>query len=143
MNLRKLTIPAILLALSLTSCGTARRAGKDLFITAITPVNMIYGGGTDAVSTAEGVRTGVNGGAPTEVLAMVPAFVYHAVKHGIYGIIHAVDFCLFPVYGAADLHPYGPEIQPLDYYTGTWFDETKGDRKVDSDSGETAPHSAK
>lgn len=137
MNLRKLTIPAILLALTLTSCGTARRAGKDLFIAVATPVTMLYGGGTDAVSTAEGVRDGLDGGTPTQVLATIPAFVYHAVKHGVYGVIHAVDFVLFPVYGVADLHPYGPEVEPLDYYTGTWFDERGDDSGVDSDSGES------
>lgn len=136
MNLRKLTIPAILVALTLTSCGTVRRAGKDLFITAATPLTMLYGGGTDAVSTADGVREGLGGGPPTEVLATIPAFVYHALKHGVYGVIHAVDFCLFPVYGVADLHPYGPEIEPLDYYNGTWFDKSKDDDGVDSDSGE-------
>lgn len=136
MNLRKLTIPAILLALTLASCGTARRAGKDLFIAVATPLNMIYGGGTDAVATADGVRSGLEGGVPTQVLATIPAFFYHAIKHGILGVVHAVDFVLFPVYGVAELHPYGPEVEPLDYYTGTWFDTDGDDSGVDADSGE-------
>jgi len=140
LNLRKLTTPAILLlALSLTSCGTTRRAGKDLFITAFTPVNMLYGGGTDAVSSANGVRDGLGGGTTVEVIATIPAFAYHSIKHGLYGVLHAVDFCLFPIYGVADIHPYGPEIEPLDYYTGTWFDkdEDQDDDGVDADSGES------
>lgn len=140
MNLRKITTIAIVfLALSLSSCGTVRRAGKDLFLGIGTPVLMIYGGGTDAAATAGEVKDGLGGSAATEFLATVFSFPFHAIKHGFYGLVHVGDFFLFPIYGVAELHPYGPEIEPLDYYTGTWFDKNEDDdggSGTDAESGE-------
>ncbi len=137
MNLRKITFTAVaLLALGLSSCGTARRAGKDVFIALSTPVNLIYGGSTDGVSTAKEVRAGLDGGAVTEFLVFPIAFFGHAIKHTFYGFLHAGDFILTPLYGAAELHPYGPEIEPIDIYTGTWFDENGNASGTDAESGE-------
>ena len=141
MNLRNTTLIAlVLLALSLSSCGTFRRAGKDLTMAVATPVMMLYGGGTDAMDDATTTRDGIEGGAATEVLTGILLFPIHALKHGFYGLVHAVDFFLFPIYGAADLHPYGPEIEPLNYYTGTWFDSDSdggGESGTDAESGES------
>lgn len=138
MNPRKVGIVALFAALCLvlSSCGTARRAGKDLGITVASPFVVLYGGGTDAYTTAREARTGSDSGTMTEVLVMVPAFVWHTFKHAIYCVIHAVDFCVFPVYGLAELHPTGPEIVPLDYYTGTIFDEEPKSSSTDPSSGE-------
>lgn len=137
MKPRKITLSALLfLAVTLASCGSMRRLGKDLTIGATTPVWMLYGGGTDAVSTAREVRAGLGGGAATEVITMIPAFVLQAIKHGIYGVVHIADAALFPAYAVADIHPYGPEIEPLDIYTGTWFDREDGDSGTDPQSGE-------
>jgi predicted small secreted protein len=135
LNLRKLTTTAIVfLALSLTSCGTARRAGKDLFLGIGTPVLMLYGGGTDAAATAQEVEAGLGGSAATEFFATVVSFPFHAIKHGFYGLVHAADFFLFPIYGLAELHPYGPDIEPLDYYTGTWFDRSDDETGTGTDA---------
>lgn len=138
MNLRKFTIPAILLlALGLSSCGTVRRAAKDVSFAATTPIWMIYGGGVDGYATAKEVRAGLGTGPATEVIVMPFAFVGHAVKHFIYGVVHAVDFFVFPVYGAAELHPYGPEVRPLQIYSNTWFDEDESASGTDAESGES------
>lgn len=140
MNLRNTTLIAfVLLALSLSSCGSLRRAGKDLTMAVATPVMMLYGGGTDAMDDAMSTRAGIEGGAATEVLTGILLFPIHALKHGFYGLVHAVDFFLLPIYGAADLHPYGPEIEPLNYYTGTWFDDdgSSDDSGTDAESGES------
>lgn len=130
---------ALLLA-GLSACGTMRRAGKDLGVVVISPILIPYAGGTDTVATSQEVKNGLGGSAATEVLAFIPAFVFHTVKHALYTVIHAVDFCFFPIYGLADLHPYGPEIEPLDYYQNTWFDESKDDKQkgTDAQSGESA-----
>ena len=46
-----------------------------------------------------------------------------------------LPLCLF--YGAAELHPSGPEVKPLDIYQGTWFDKWASPKKsTDGDSGE-------
>ena len=124
MSLRKFTTTAtVFLALTLAGCGTFRRAGKDLVLGVGTPVLMLYGGGTDAATSATAVKDGMEGSAATEALTTAISFPFHAIKHGFYGLIHAGDFLLFPIYGLAELHPYGPEIKPLDDYTGTWFAE--------------------
>lgn len=142
MNARKALLSVSLLATTLTSCGTLNRAGKDLFLGVGTPVLMIYGGATDGATSAQNVRKGLESGASVEVLAFPFTFLYHAIEHGIYGIIHIIDLpmCLF--YGAAELHPYGPEIKPLDIYQGTWFDtwaekRSKSKKGTDAESGET------
>lgn len=133
-----------LLALPLASCGTLNRAGKDLFLGVGTPILMVYGGATDGYTSAKSVRTGMDSGAAVEVLAFPFTFAYHAIEHGVYGIVHIIDFPLCLFYGAAELHPAGPEIMPLDFYQGTWFDKwaAKGKKKgTDAESGEMVPAS--
>lgn len=139
MNLRQITTTAtVFLALTLASCGTFRRAGKDLVLGVGTPVLMLYGGGTDAAASANETKEGLGGSAATEFLTTVVSFPFHAIKHGFYGLVHAGDFFLFPIYGLAELHPYGPDIEPLDYYTGTWFDKAEDGEKsgTDAETGE-------
>ena len=139
MNLRKFsTIAIVFLALILASCGTFRRAGKDLVLGVGTPVLMLYGGGTDAAASASEVKGGLGGSAATEFFTTVISFPFQALKHGFYGVIHIGDFFLFPIYGLAELHPYGPDIEPLDYYNGTWFDvdEDAQNSGTDAESGE-------
>lgn len=138
MNSRKLPVAFVLfLAVGLASCGTMRRAGKDLGVVVLSPAIALYGGGTDGVAEARNIREGLGGSTFTEVLVLPPAFVYHTLKHVVYAAIHAVDFALFPAYGLAELHPYGPEIEPLDYYTGTIFDEDPDEKSgTDAESGE-------
>jgi hypothetical protein len=142
LNARKaLLAVSALLTVSLMSCGTVRRAGKDLFLGLGTPVLMVYGGATDGYSTAKTVRNGWDGGAAVEVLAFPFTFLYHAVEHGIYGVIHLVDLPLCLLYGAAELHPNGPDIRPLDFYQGTWFDTEEDMRRsgTEAETGETLP----
>ena len=133
-----------LLALPLASCGTLNRAGKDLMLGIGTPVLIVYGGATDGYTSAKSVREGMDSGAAVEVLAFPFTFLYHAFEHGIYGIIHIIDFPLCLFYGAAELHPYGPEIEPLDFYDGTWFDKWSDDhqarkKKAGTDAESGAP----
>lgn len=137
MRARQLTILTLFafLGLTLASCGTARRAGKDAAVTVLSPGIILYGGGVDGFTTAQEVREGLGGGVFTEVLALPPAFVIHAVKHTFIAGAHAVDLLFAPVYGLAELHPYGPEVKPLDYYTGTVFDEDRP-AGTDAESGE-------
>ena len=141
MNLRKFsTIAIVFLALGLASCGSIRRAGKDLFLGAGTPLLMLYGGGTDAAATGAEVNSGMGGSSTTELVATVVSFPFHAIKHGFYGLVHVGDFLIAPIYILADIHPYGPEIEPLDYYTGTWFDKDPAGAKksgTDAETGET------
>ena len=115
------------------------RAAKDVVLGVGTPILMLYGGGTDAVATSDEVKSGLGGSSVTQFFATVLSFPFHAIKHGFQGVIHLGDFCLFPIYGAAELHPYGPEIEPLDFYTGTWFDkapESGTDSGTDAETGE-------
>ncbi|MCA8966917.1 MAG: hypothetical protein H6838_19985 [Planctomycetes bacterium] len=132
---RKALLALSLLATTLVSCGTARRFGKDVMLGVGTPVLMVYGGATDGYTSARNVREGMGSSAVVEVLAFPFTFTYNAIKHGIYGIIHVIDapLCLF--YGAAELHPQGPEIQPLDFYQGTFFDKKAS--STDAQSGES------
>ncbi len=128
MNLRRLAGFALLaLLFALPSCGTVNRAGKDLGIVVTSPFVILYGAGVDGLSTAKEAREGMNGGAATEVLVFIPAVLFHGVKHALYVVLHAIDFCLFPFYGITELHPYGREVEPLDYYTGTIFDKKPED----------------
>tara|TARA_R110002073_G_scaffold105798_1_gene239123 strand:+ start:736 stop:1269 length:534 start_codon:yes stop_codon:yes gene_type:complete len=138
-NARKALISVFALAaMTLTSCGTLNRAGKDIMLGVGTPVLMVYGGATDGLTTSQNVREGMGSGAAVQVLSFPFTFAYHAFEHGVYGLVHLVDlpFCLF--YGPAELHPAGPEVMPLDIYQGTWFD---GDAKAstDAESGEMIP----
>ncbi|MFM1871874.1 MAG: hypothetical protein RL398_1296 [Planctomycetota bacterium] len=131
---RKALLAVSLLATTLVSCGTARRAGKDIMLGVGTPVLMLYGGATDGYTTAREVREGMDGSGVIEVVAFPFTFTYNAVKHGVYGLIHLVDLPLCLLYGPAELHPHGPEIEPLDFYQGTMFDKTSS---TDAESGET------
>ena len=138
MNLRKALLVActVFLAMSFVACGTMRRTGKDLAVVVTCPVLIPYAAGTDAASTSQEVRKGLDAGPAAEVIAFLPAFFFHTIKHAFYVIIHAVDACLFWAWGLAELHPSGPEIQPLDYYQNTWFDRPEDQKKTDSQSGE-------
>lgn len=129
------------LTLTFASCGTLNRAGKDLFLGVGTPVLMLYGGATDGYETSADVRSGLGSGAPVQVAAFPFTFAYHALEHGIYGVVHIVDFFMFPFYGLAEMHPYGPDIMPLDIYQGTWFDSwaEQSKRGTDAESGEMVP----
>ena len=117
-----------------------RRAGKDLTVVVASPVLVLYAAGTDAASTSQEVRKGLDAGPAAEVAAFVPAFFFHAIKHIFYVFVHAVDFCFTPFYGLAELHPSGPEIEPLDYYQNTWFDHHSdaANKSADAHSGEPA-----
>lgn len=129
-----------LLMLCLSGCNTMRRAGKDLGVVVTSPVLVLYAASTDAASTSQEVRKGLDGGPAAEVISFVPAFFFHGIKHVFYVLVHAGDFFLTPVWGLAELHPYGPEITPLDYYQNTWFDRkpSDGQRKTDAQSGEVS-----
>jgi hypothetical protein len=62
------------------------------------------------------------------------------LEHGIYGIVHLIDFPLCALYGPAELAPNGPEIKPLDIYQGTWFDKWAAKKSgTDAESGEMVP----
>ncbi|MBL9079133.1 MAG: hypothetical protein JNL08_16645 [Planctomycetes bacterium] len=138
MNARQALLSlSVLAATTLTSCGTLNRAGKDAFVGVLTvvPVLPIYGGATDGYTSAKAVRTGLESGSAVEVLAFPFTFAYHTFEHFVYGIVHIVDFPLCLFYGAAELHPYGPEIKPLDFYQGTWFDHG-GKSGTDAQTGE-------
>ena len=130
-----------LLTLSLTSCGTFNRAGKDVLLGVGTPVLMVYGGATDGLETSQSVQEGMGSSSAIQVAAFPFTFFYHALEHGIYGFVHLVDLPLCVFYGAAELHPYGPEVIPLDIYQGTWFDDNAAKMNVgtDAESGEMVP----
>jgi hypothetical protein len=136
--LRKTLVVSALLAVVLgtSSCGSMRRAGKDLGIVAVSPLLIPYGGFTDGFSSAQAIANGMGAGAATEVLVMPFTASWHLVKHALLGVVHAVDFVFLPIYGAAELHPYGPEIEPLDYYTGTIFDRAEDKSGTDAETGE-------
>ena len=136
MNLRKIASLAsvALLALALVSCSTMRRAGKDLGVTALSPAIILYGGFTDGYAHSQEITNGLGGSGATQVIALPFTTAFGLVKHTWWVVIHVADFVVFPIYGAADLHPYGPEIEPLDYYTGTIFDRTASG--TDADSGQ-------
>ncbi len=143
MNLRTASLPVlVLLLLTLASCGTTRRAGKDVGVTVLSPVIALYGGSVDGLQAAEGVRDGWQSGPFIGVLVAPFTFTFHTAKHLVYCGVHAVDFFMFPFYGMAELYPDGPGIVPLDYYTGTPFDQA-GDSEVrsgtDPSSGESLP----
>jgi predicted small secreted protein len=137
-NARKALISVIaLMAMTLTSCGTINRAGKDIMLGAATPVLMLYGGATDGLSTSQSVREGMGSSAAIQVIAFPFTFFYHAIEHGIYGVTHLVDLPLCALYGPAELHPAGPKIMPLDIYQGTWFDSwADSGASTDAESGE-------
>ncbi len=144
MNLRTASLSIlVLLPLTLASCGTTRRAGKDVGVAVLSPVIALYGGSVDGFGAAEGVREGWDGGPFIGVLVAPFTFTFHTVKHAVYCGIHAVDFFLFPFYGMAELYPQGPNVVPLEYYTGTPFDRPDDGEvrqsSTDPSSGESLP----
>jgi len=138
LNLRKASLSTFaLLALTLTSCDSFRRVGKDIAVVVMSPGLIPYGAATDATSTTQQAREAMGGGAVMQTLTMPLAFVWRACVHTLYCTAHLADVFLFPVYGLADLHPYGPEIKPLDFYQGTIFDkESDAASSTDAQSGE-------
>ena len=132
-----LVASAVLLLLVLSSCGTLRRAGKDIGVVVTSPVLVLYAAGTDAASSSQEVHRGLGTGSWVEVAAFVPAFFFYGIKHVFYVLVHAGDLFLTPLWGLAELHPNGPEVVPLDYYQNTWFDKEEDSRRTDSLSGET------
>ena len=127
---------ASLLPLTITSCGTANRMGKDLSVTALSPAIALYGGATDGYAAAKAIGNGFGENAGVEVVALPFTFLWHTVKHVAYCGYHALDFVLFPAYGLAELNPNGPDVKPLDIYSGTIFDKKPG-ASTDAESGET------
>jgi hypothetical protein len=155
MNRKGLIAALLTLGILSTSCGSFRRLGKDALITVASVPLILYGGATDGWVTSETVFDNfeqddraaavpfpvVN--KPTRILSFIVfpiAFVFEAGKHTYYWARHVFDLFLFPFYGLAELHPYGPEVEPLDIYTGTWFDR-EDDRRTDAQTGAatTAP----
>lgn len=134
--LRKISIGSILLLVAvLSSCGAMRRFGKDVSLAVLSPAVILYAAGTDAYESGQSYAEGAESGGATQVLWMVPSYFYHGVKHTAYAFVHALDALLLPVYGLADLHP-SVDVQPLQIYTGTIFDETEGESGTDPESGE-------
>ena len=144
MNVRKaLLAAAAALAVSLASCGTVCRLSKDAFVTVTSPGLILYGATTDAYSSSVSVRDGLEAGPVVQVVSFPFTFLYHGFKHFIYCAIHLIDLPLCGIYGMAEVHPSGPEVQPLDFYQGTWPDQWyanhKGRKGTDPESGETLP----
>jgi hypothetical protein len=136
------TILALLLGaslLSLSSCGTTRRAAKDASVVVLSPAIILYGAGTDGVDDAQNIQEGLGWGDATQALFLPFTFVWNGVVHTAKVFVHGVDFFLFPAYGVAELHPSGPEIEPLQIYTGTWFDEdlNEAEEPTDVETGES------
>ena len=126
----------LLSLLSLSSCGTAKRFSLDLSVAATSPFLVIYGGSTDAVTDVQEATEALDMGPFTQVVAFPFYFLYHGVKHALYSIIHVVDAPLCVFYGAAELHPDGPEIRPLDYYEVPWISDRPA-VVTDFESGES------
>lgn len=73
---------------------------------------------------------------PTQILSFAAfpfAYIGNLFKHTYYVARHAFDIplCLL-FYWEAELHPYGPQVEPLDIYQGTIFDKTADEKKSDS-----------
>lgn len=121
----RLTKPSALLlaALLLASCSSFARARKDAALGAATPALVLYKGTADAEVTANEVGAALGGGSYTRALAFPLTFVYHALEHSAYGVIHLVDLPLCAAYSAVELLPQGPEIETLDLYDGACFRE--------------------
>jgi hypothetical protein len=111
----------------------------DLAVTASSPLLVIYGGSTDATADVQEVTEALEMGPVAQVVAFPFYFLYHGLKHALYSVIHAVDAPLCVFYGAAELHPDGPEIKPLDYYQMPmpWFPDPKEKGGTDFESGES------
>ena len=125
--------------LSLNSCGTLRRAGKDLYILGASPVLIPMAAASDAYSTSVEVRKGYGGDSWSEVLAFPFMWLWHVTKHTIYVGAHVVDLPVTLVLTSwSELSEYGPEIEPLDYYHIPGFDKELTDKSsTDAESGDT------
>ena len=142
MNLRQAALSTFaVLALSLSSCDSLRRVGKDITVSVLSPGIIFYGAATDAVSTTAQAREALGGGSVMQTITLPFAFLWRAVVHTLYCGAHLVDIVLFPAYLAADLNPNGPKIEPLDFYQGTWFDkDPNAPSATDAQSGEEVKH---
>jgi len=142
-NARKALLSfSAVLALTLTSCGTAMRAGKDVLIG--NPVSvvalMLYGGTTDGLADARSIREGTGSNGVVEVLAFPLTFAYHAIEHGIWSLAYLVDLPLCAFYWMGELHP--SDVAPLDIYDNTPFDywyRSFSEGGTDPESGEMVP----
>lgn len=134
-------ICAVLLAavvLSLTSCNTMRRLGKDLYVAvpglvSVVPMAACADSYRDATATQEGYQTG----GVTQVLSFPLFMVWNTVKHLGYWGVHVVDIPMNLFYGISEASSFGPEIEPLDYYQATWFDKQENGSGTDAESGDT------
>ena len=133
-----------------TSCGSMRRLGKDVFIGIASVPLIVYGGATDGWIDSETVFDNYQQDdrasmlpvpivdKPTRLLSFIVfpiTFLFEAGKHTYYWARHVFDILLFPFYGLAELHPYGPAVEPLDIYTGTWFDKKSDRQHTDAQTG--------
>jgi predicted small secreted protein len=135
--MKKLLVAALLGSILLTSgCGSLRRAGKDLLVTAFSPGIVLYGAGTDGAVDAKNVQVGIDAGDAVQVFAFPFAFAYRVVDHTLSCAVHALDFAAFPFYAIAELHP-DSNIQPLQIYKNTFFDQMgESEEKADAATGE-------
>ena len=139
--LKASAIGILLLAIfSTPSCGTAKRFVTDVSVGVSSPVLVVVGGSADAIVDIQEVDKGLNAGPFAQVIAFPFFFLWNGTKHLIYSAIHIIDAPLCIFYGAAEVHPNGPEVKPLDYYRLPWldamWDEDEGDA-TDFESGET------
>ena len=132
----------LVVAVLVSSCGTARRATKDAWIgvTGIVLVPMAAGG--DAYRASVDVREGYQGESWSQVVAFPFAYIWNFGKHLLYWAVHVVDLPLNILYGISEVSSYGPEIEPIDYYQNTWVDAwheraTKKKSGTDAESGES------
>ena len=109
------------------------RLGKDAYITIISPVLVPAAAAADSYRDATATRAGYQTGAVTEVLSYPVFFMWNTVKHAGYCLVHVADIPLNLGYGISEFMELGPEIKPIDYYDGTWFDgNTSGGTNADS-----------
>ncbi len=134
--MKKLLQAALIGSLVLAAgCGTARRAGKDLLITVGSPFVVLYGAGTDGAADAANIQKGFESGDTTQVIFFPFTFAYRLVDHTLAVALHALDLVATPFYALAELNPNGPEIRPLQIYTGTIFDVEES-KEGDVETGE-------
>lgn len=128
----------LLSVMSLPGCGTTKRFITDVGVGLSSPVLVVVGGSTDAVSDIQEVDEALDAGPFAQVAAFPLYFLWHGTKHLVYSAVHVGDALLCPLYAAAELHPAGPEIAPLDFYEfwPPWFGESK-EGGTDFESGES------
>ena len=123
-----------------TSCesvkGSLNRAGKDLFIVAASPGILPYGASTDAAVDARTIQEGLGANEFWQVAFFPFTFAYRSLDHGFSIGIHAVDFLASPFYILADANNFGPDIKPLQIYSGTIFDPDPSADEGDVETGE-------